>query len=86
MRVNATRSAVFAVLAVFVSVTPYTRKEAVPMMRWAAAAAMLFSFAFLASRHKSTPSALGASVIGAALLGACLCAWRAERSVPWPNT
>ena len=65
-----------AAFAIFVSVTPLARKSAVPMMRWGAAAAMLFALAFLASRAKGTPNAI---VVAGALLAGALCAWRAER-------
>lgn len=65
-----------AAYAIFVSVTPYARKSAVPVIRWGAAAAMLFSLAVLASNQAST---LNGYVAGGALLAACLCAWRAER-------
>jgi hypothetical protein len=65
-----------AAFAVFVSVTPYARKSAVPMVRWGAAAAMLLSLAVLASRGAGT---LRAIVVGGALLAGALCAWRAER-------
>ena len=65
-----------AAFAVFVSVTPLARKSAVPMLRWGAAAAMLFSLAFLASNKGTIPNAY---IAGGALFAASLCAWRAER-------
>ena len=67
-----------AAFAIFVSVSPLARKSAVPMLRWGAAAAMLFSLAFLASRTQPT-SNLNAFIIGGSLLAGSLCAWRAER-------
>ena len=67
-----------AAFAVFVSVSPLARKSAVPMMRWGAAAAMLFSLAFLASGTQPA-SNFSAFIIGGSLLVGSLCAWRAER-------
>jgi hypothetical protein len=65
-----------AAFAVFVTVSPLAHKSAAPMMRWGAAAAMLFSLAFLASNKGTIPNGY---VAGGALLAACLCARRAER-------
>lgn len=65
-----------ALLAVFASVTSYARSSRAPAYRWGAAAAMLFIGLYLENHTARTHNEF---VLGAVLLAACLCAWKAER-------
>jgi len=65
-----------ALIAVLASLTSYAQSPHAPAIRWGAAAAMLFVGLYLENHTARTHNGF---VVGAVLLAACLCAWRAER-------